>query len=84
MADDKGAIVMVSRGRERDLELLIPAAGSPNDDDSCKPSSSSASSPQTGREVLLTLFQFTTLEFLPPNRWKLLSDIAYCSIEISV
>ncbi|KAG7021856.1 Protein CONTINUOUS VASCULAR RING 1 [Cucurbita argyrosperma subsp. argyrosperma] len=57
MADDKGAIVMVSRGRERDLELLIPAAGSPNDDDSCKPSSSSASSPQTGRETFYRVFR---------------------------
>uniref|UniRef100_A0A2N9IV93 Uncharacterized protein n=1 Tax=Fagus sylvatica TaxID=28930 RepID=A0A2N9IV93_FAGSY len=51
MGDDKSAIVMASRDRERDRELLIPVADSPNDDASSKPSSSSSSSHHSGRET---------------------------------
>ncbi|KAL0015471.1 hypothetical protein SO802_002540 [Lithocarpus litseifolius] len=49
MGDDKSAIVMASREREKDRELLIPVA----DDDvsSSKPSSSSSSSHHSGRET---------------------------------
>ncbi|XP_038880670.1 protein LIKE COV 1-like [Benincasa hispida] len=57
MADDKALITIASRDRERDLELLIPVAGSPNDDASCKPSSSSTSSQQTGRETFYRVFR---------------------------
>ena len=82
MADEKAAIAIASRDRERDLQLLIPVAGSPNDvAASCKPSSSSSSSQQTGREVFFTSFQFI---LLPPDRWKLVSGVACCYLEISV
>ncbi|XP_022961332.1 protein LIKE COV 1-like isoform X1 [Cucurbita moschata] len=58
MADEKAAIAIASRDRERDLQLLIPVAGSPNDvAASCKPSSSSSSSQQTGRETFYRVFR---------------------------
>lgn len=74
MADDKAPITIATRDRERDIELLIPVAASPKDDASCKPSSSSSSSQQTGREVF-----FTSLIFIS---WLLeaISGIA-CLIE---
>jgi hypothetical protein len=50
MGDEKSAIVMASR--ERDRELLIPVADSAGDDASSKPSSSSSSSHHAGREVI--------------------------------
>lgn len=49
MGDDKSTIVMASRERDRDRELLIPVADS--GDESSKPSSSSSSSHHAGREV---------------------------------
>lgn len=55
MGDDKSSsIVMATRDRERerDRELLIPVADSVNDDASSKPSSSTSSSHNTGREVI--------------------------------
>ncbi|KAL0559533.1 hypothetical protein IC582_004147 [Cucumis melo] len=57
MADDKAPIAIATRDRERDLELLIPVASSPKDDASCKPSSSSSSSQQTGRETFYRVFR---------------------------
>ncbi|KAH9762339.1 protein CONTINUOUS VASCULAR RING 1 [Citrus sinensis] len=48
MGDDKSTIVMASRERDRDRELLIPVADS--GDESSKPSSSSSSSHHAGRE----------------------------------
>ncbi|XP_022145033.1 protein LIKE COV 1-like [Momordica charantia] len=57
MADDKAAIVMAGRDRERDLELLIPVTGSPNDEASAKPSSSLSSSQQTGRQTFYRVFR---------------------------
>ncbi|TXG61397.1 hypothetical protein EZV62_012760 [Acer yangbiense] len=50
MGDEKSAIVMSNRERERDRELLIPVADSVADDVSSKPSSSSSSSHHAGRE----------------------------------
>uniref|UniRef100_A0A6N2MX88 Uncharacterized protein n=1 Tax=Salix viminalis TaxID=40686 RepID=A0A6N2MX88_SALVM len=54
MGDEKSEIVMASRDRERDRELLIPVADSPDLDIASKPSSSSSasSSHHSGREVL--------------------------------
>ncbi|KAH9762337.1 protein CONTINUOUS VASCULAR RING 1 [Citrus sinensis] len=49
MGDDKSTIVMASRERDRDRELLIPVADS--GDESSKPSSSSSSSHHAGRET---------------------------------
>ncbi|XP_011659829.1 protein LIKE COV 1 [Cucumis sativus] len=57
MADDKAPITIATRDRERDIELLIPVAASPKDDASCKPSSSSSSSQQTGRETFYRVFR---------------------------
>ncbi|XP_022157585.1 protein CONTINUOUS VASCULAR RING 1-like [Momordica charantia] len=51
MGDEKSAIAMASRDRERDRELLIPVAESPTDEASSKPSSSSSSSHHPGRET---------------------------------
>lgn len=51
MGDEKSAIAMASRDRERDRELLIPVAESVIDEASSKPSSSSSSSHHSGREV---------------------------------
>ncbi|KAJ6309592.1 hypothetical protein OIU76_014517 [Salix suchowensis] len=52
MGDEKPEIVMASRDRERDRELLIPVADSPDLDIASKPSSSSASSSHhSGREL---------------------------------
>lgn len=51
MGDEKSAIAMASRDRERDRELLIPVAESAIDDASSKPSSSSSSSHHSGRET---------------------------------
>ncbi|KAF3455860.1 hypothetical protein FNV43_RR00502 [Rhamnella rubrinervis] len=57
MGDDKSSsIVMAARDRERDRELLIPVADSVNDDASSKPSSSTSSSHNTGREGNYCLF----------------------------
>lgn len=50
MGDEKSAIVMASR--ERDRELLIPVANTGEDDASSKPSSSSSASHHAGREVI--------------------------------
>ncbi|XP_031737275.1 protein CONTINUOUS VASCULAR RING 1 isoform X2 [Cucumis sativus] len=49
MGDEKSAIAMASR--ERDRELLIPVAESAIDEASAKPSSSSSSSHHSGRET---------------------------------
>ncbi|KAJ6344955.1 hypothetical protein OIU78_007774 [Salix suchowensis] len=54
MGDEKLEIVMASRDRERDRELLIPVVDSPDLDIASKPSSSSSSassSHHSGREV---------------------------------
>uniref|UniRef100_A0A6N2M2C1 Uncharacterized protein n=1 Tax=Salix viminalis TaxID=40686 RepID=A0A6N2M2C1_SALVM len=53
MGDEKSEIVMASRDRERDRELLIPVADSPDLDIASKPSSSSSasSSHHSGREL---------------------------------
>ncbi|KAB5514297.1 hypothetical protein DKX38_028203 [Salix brachista] len=55
MGDEKSEIVMASRDRERDRELLIPVADSPDLDIASKPSSSSSSSASSshhsGRET---------------------------------
>ncbi|KAH7511926.1 protein LIKE COV 1 [Ziziphus jujuba] len=53
MGDEKSSsIVMATRDRERDRELLIPVADSVDNDTSSKPSPSSSSSHHTGRETL--------------------------------
>lgn len=53
MGDDKSStMVMATRERDRDRELLIPVADSVNDEASSKPSSSSSSSHNPGREVI--------------------------------
>ena len=67
MGDEKSAIVMASRDRDR--ELLIPVADSGGDDASSKPSSSSSSSHHSGREVIS--------RFLPLLLGFLISDCAY-------
>ncbi|KAJ4822606.1 Protein CONTINUOUS VASCULAR RING 1 [Turnera subulata] len=51
MGDEKSVIVMTSRDRERDRELLIPVADSAADDAESKPSSSSSASHHSGRET---------------------------------
>uniref|UniRef100_A0A6N2M1V8 Uncharacterized protein n=1 Tax=Salix viminalis TaxID=40686 RepID=A0A6N2M1V8_SALVM len=51
MGDEKSEIVMASRDRERDRELLIPVADSPDLDIASKPSSSPPSSHHSGREL---------------------------------
>ncbi|KAM3712365.1 hypothetical protein ACB098_01G177900 [Castanea mollissima] len=51
MGDDKSAIVMASREREKDRELLIPVADDDASSSSSKPSSSSSSSHHSGRET---------------------------------
>ena len=53
MGDDKSSIVMANRDKDR--ELLIPVADSPNDD-AAKPSSSSSSAHHPGREVISSFF----------------------------
>lgn len=72
MDDEKSAIVMASRDRDR--ELLIPVADSGGDDASSKPSSSSSSSHHAGREVIS--------RFLPLLQGFLIFDCAvFASLE---
>uniref|UniRef100_A0A2P2LKE0 Uncharacterized protein MANES_16G114500 n=1 Tax=Rhizophora mucronata TaxID=61149 RepID=A0A2P2LKE0_RHIMU len=61
MGDEKSTMVMATRDRERDRELLIPVADSAaHDDAESKPSSSSSSFHHSGREVLIS-FHFLGL-----------------------
>uniref|UniRef100_A0A2P2LKF3 Uncharacterized protein MANES_16G114500 n=1 Tax=Rhizophora mucronata TaxID=61149 RepID=A0A2P2LKF3_RHIMU len=58
MGDEKSTMVMATRDRERDRELLIPVADSAaHDDAESKPSSSSSSFHHSGRETFYKVFR---------------------------